>query len=102
MSTFTKLHTATVTITYVQQSRTRGTWARPDGLKRWVIGAENIHGESLGERLIGLTTLDPLKASLCDRARQSGQRLLIKYRRTKWFDSDLLYVELAKEQAATA
>src|SRR6185369_17791516 len=83
---------AIVTITYVSESRTRGTWSHPDGRRRFAIGAEKITGDSLGERLLGLTTLDPWKASLCMRARDTGRKLSIKFRDTRYFDQDLLWI----------
>ncbi len=95
--TTTKLHVATVTIQYVNESRTRGTWARPDGLRRFVIGASRTTGESLGERLINFTTLDTWKASLCQQARDKGLTLQVKYQLTRFFDANLLHVELVKE-----
>lgn len=97
MSTTTKLHTATITIQYVEESRTRGNWARPDGLRRFVIGAEKTTGESLGERLISFTTLDPWKASLCQQARDKHLTLFVKYQLTRFFDANLLHVELVKD-----
>jgi hypothetical protein len=93
-----KLYTATVTIQYVEESRTRGTWQRPDGIRRFVIGAEKTTGESLGERRIGLTTLDPWRASLCLQAKDKGFKLFIKYKLTRWFDADLLHCEVVKDE----
>lgn len=95
-----KPHDAIVTIQYVSESRTRGSWSYPDGRRRFVIGAEKTTGESKGERLIGLTTLDPWKASLCVQARDKKFPLAIKYRDTRYFDKDLLWVGLVKEQAS--
>lgn len=91
-----KPYEAIVTITYVKESRTKGTWAHPDGRRRFVIGAEKVDGNSLGERLIGLTTLDAWRASLCDQARQQGRKLKVIYRKTRFFDCDLLHVETVK------
>jgi hypothetical protein len=91
---------ATVWITYVSESRTKGTWQRPDGLRRFVIGAEKTTGDSLGERLIGLTTLDPWKASICIQARDQKFQLAIKFRETRFFDHDLLWVGRVEQQAS--
>lgn len=99
MSTTTKLHTDTVTITYVEESRTRGTWAKPDGARRFVIGAERTTGDSLGERLISFATLDPWKASLCLQARDKHLKLRVKYQMTRYFDANLLHVEVVKDAA---
>ncbi len=101
MSTTTKLHTAVVTISYVQESRTKGTWVRPDGLRRFVIGADrvDIAGDTLAETRLSFTTLDPWKASLCQQARENGFRLHVKYRMTRYFDADLLFVEMVKDEA---
>jgi len=96
-----KFLSATVTITYVQESRTKGTWSHPDGRRRFVIGAEKTTGDSLGERLIGLTTLDPWRASLCldasPNGNHPGRKLFIKYKLTRWFDCELLHVETVKD-----
>ena len=89
---------AIVTITYVSESRTRGTWDRPDGRRRFVIGAEIVGADELSKRL-GLTTLDPWKASLCMQARDKKFPLAIKYRETRWFDHDLLWAGLVKTEA---
>jgi hypothetical protein len=97
-ATPTKLHTATVTIKYVQESRTRGTWQHPDGRRRFVIGAEKTTGDSLGERLLGLSTLDPWRASLCLQAKDKGLRLFVKYRMTRFFDAELLHCEVVKDE----
>jgi hypothetical protein len=91
-----KLHDAVVTIDYVKETVTRG------GLRRFEIGAENVVGQSLGERLIGLTTLDQWKASLCQQAKEKGLRLHIKYRETIYFDAALLFVELVMDAEETA
>ncbi len=84
-----------VTIQYVSESRTK-----VQGLRRWVIGAERTTGQSVGERLIGLTTLDPLKASLCIQARDKKFQVQIKHRKTAYFDDDLLWVGLVKAQVS--
>ena len=89
------VQTAVVTITYVSESMTKAVYPRP-GIRRFVIGAENTVGDSLGERLIGLTTLDPWKASLCSQARDKGFSVRIKFRDTRYFDKDLLYIERAE------
>lgn len=94
MSANTKLHTATVTIQYVDESRTRGTWHSPSGLRRFVIGAEKTDGEGF-EKRVSFTTLDPWKASLCQRARDQHLTLSVKYQLTRFFDANLLHVELA-------
>lgn len=89
---------ATVWISYVSESRTKGTWNHPDGRRRFVIGAERTTGESIGERLLGLTTLDPWMASLCIRARDKHVAVDIKFKDTRYFDKDLLWVGLAKTE----
>jgi hypothetical protein len=89
---------AIVTITYVSESRTKGTWSYPEGRRRFVIGAEKTEGDELTKR-IGLTTLDPWKASLCMQARDKKFPLAIKFRETRYFDADLLWVGLVKEEA---
>lgn len=99
MSTTTKLHTATVTIQYVEESRTRATWNRPDGLRRFVIGASKVpEGETLGETRLSFTTLDPWKASLCQQARDKHLTLFVKYQLTRFFDANLLHVEMVKDE----
>ncbi len=92
---------AIVTVQYVGESRTKGTWQRPEGLRRFVIGAEKTTGNSSGERVLGLTTLDAWKATLCQRARDKGLRLHIKYRETRYFDADLLFVELVHDDTVS-
>ncbi len=92
----TKLYDTVVTVQYVQETVTAG------GLRRFLIGAEKSTGDSLGERLVSFSTLSQWKASLCDQAKKSGLRLHVKYRLTRWFDADLLFVEVAKESEATA
>ncbi len=87
-----KLHDAIVTIKYVEERPTKG------GLRSFLIGAENVVGQSLGERVIGLTTLDQWKASLCASAKDKGLKLHIKYRETRFFDASLLFVEVAREE----
>lgn len=77
---------AVVTISYVQESPTR------QGLRRFLIGAER-EGVTLAERYLSFTTLDPLKASRCDRARIGGEKLFVRYRDTGYFDYDLLFVD---------
>lgn len=95
-----KVQTSIVRIQYVQESRTRSTWGHPSGLRRFVIGAERQpSGDTLAETRLSFSTLDPLKASLCQRAIPSaarpGQLLLVKHRKTAFFDDELLHVELA-------
>ena len=68
-------------------------------MRRFVIGAERTTGTSLGERLISFTTLDPWAASLCQQARDKKLTLRVKYQLTRWFDANLLHVELAKDEA---
>ncbi len=95
MAVTTKLHVDTVTIQYVNESRTRGTWGHPDGLRRFVIGAEKTTGQSLSETRLSFSTLDPFKASLCQRARDQHLTVRVKYQLTRYFDANLLQVELA-------
>lgn len=100
MATTTKLHTAIVTIQYVQESRTRGNWQSPSGLRRFVIGAEREPtGNTLEETRLSFSTLDPWKASLCQQAREKHLTLRVKYQLTRYFDANLLHVELAKDAA---
>ncbi len=101
MSTTTKLHVATVTIAYVQESKTRGTWSHPGGLRRFVIGANRTDaaGDSLAEMRLSFSTLDPFKATLCLQAREKGLQLRVKYQLTRFFDANLLHVELVKDSA---
>lgn len=93
---------AIVTIQYVSESRTKGTMQYPEGIRRFVIGAERTTGDSLGERLIGLTTLNQWIASLCVQARDQKFTLRIKFRDTRYFDKDLLYAETLKDQQGAA
>ena len=96
----TKIHDAVVTIQYVQEgTRTKTTWKSPHGLRRFYIGAEKTTGDSLGEWLISMTTLDPWKASLCSQARDKHFRLKIRYKETPFFDAALLSVEMVKDEA---
>lgn len=94
MAETTKLHLATVTIDYVQESVTKG------GLRRFLIGAtraETTPVDPLADRVLSFTTLNQWKAALCDQAQKSGATLLVKYRLTRYFDADLLHVELLKD-----
>ena len=93
---------AVVRISYVSESRTKSTWQFPEGKRRFVIGAVKTTGESLGERNVSLTTLDPWKASLCIQARDKQFPLQIKYRDTRYFDADLLWVGMVTDQGASA
>ncbi len=99
MAVTTKLHVDIVTIQYVNESRTRGSWGHPDGLRRFVIGAEKTTGQSLSETRLSFSTLDPWKASLCQRARDEHLMLRVKYQMTRYFDANLLHVELVKDGA---
>ncbi len=92
----TTLYDTVVTVQYVQETVTQG------GLRRFLIGAEKLTGDSLGERLISFSTLSEWKASLCDQAKKGGLRLHVKYRLTRWFDADLLFVEVAKDAEVQA
>lgn len=88
-------HEAIVRIAYVDESRTRGTWHNPHGRRRFVIGAEKTEGEGL-TRHISFSTLDPWKASLCQQARDKHFPVAVKYRGTRYFDCDLLWVGLVE------
>jgi len=90
---------AIVTIQYVSESRTRSTWGHPEGRRRFVIGAEKTTGEGFDKRL-SFTTLDPWKASLCLQARDQKFPLAVKYRDTRYFDADLLWVGMVKAEAS--
>lgn len=96
------VQTAIVSIKYVSESRTKGTYQQPEGLRRFVIGAEKTLGDSLGERLLGLTTVDQFKASLCRQACDQDFLVRIKYQDTRYFDKNLLYVELATDEQAVS
>lgn len=87
----TALYDTVVTVQYVQETVSKG------GIRRFLIGAEKLTGDSLGERLISFSTLSQWKAALCEQAKEGGFRLHVKYRLTRWFDADLLFVEVAKE-----
>jgi len=100
-----KVETSLVRIQYVQESRTRATWGNPHGLRRFVIGAERQpSGDTLAETRLSFSTLDPLKASLCQRAIPSAARaglvLRVKHQKTRYFDDELLHVEMVKEKAS--
>lgn len=89
----TQFHDALVTVQYTEERVTKG------GLRQFLIGAEKTTGDSLSERRIGLQTLNQWKAALCQQAKDKGLVLHIKYRTTRYFDADLLFVELAKDEA---
>lgn len=93
---------ALVTIQYVNESRTKAFPQYPEGKRRFVIGAERTTGDSLMERLISLTTLDEWQASLCEQARSKGMVLAIKFRETRYFDRDLLWVGQPEESQVSA
>jgi hypothetical protein len=93
---------ATVTVQYVSESKTRAVLNQPEGRQRWVIGAEKTTGDSKGERMLGLTTLNPWMASLCIQARDQKFTVAIKYRETKYFDADLLWVGRIEPEAHAA
>lgn len=98
MSTLTQLHTAIVKISYVEERPSKG------GLRRFLIGAErtDTEGDTLAETRLGFSTLDPWKASLCSQARDKGFPLHVKYRLTRYFDADLLFVEMVKPEPVHA
>lgn len=72
-------HTETVLVTIhkVTPQRTRSDWQHPQGRKRWEIDAERV-GDPL--QAVWCSTLDVLKASLCDRARETGRQVLLTIR----------------------
>jgi len=97
------LHTAVVRITApVQERRTRATWQRPLGLRRFLIQAEKTTGDSSGERALSFSTLDQFSATLCDRAWKLGFLVKVRYKHTRFFDHQLLSVELVKDSQASA
>ncbi len=93
---------AMVYISYVSESRTKPVYPDTEGKRRFVIGAEKTTGNSSGERLLGLTTLDPWKASLCTQARDKKFPLRIKYRATRYFDADLLWCGMVESEQVQA
>jgi hypothetical protein len=103
-----KIETSLVRITYVQESRTRSTWGHPDGLRRLVIGAEREPtGDTLAETRLSFslllnTTRRELYASLCAQAWKMSFPVVVKHRKTRFFDDELLHVEMVKknEQAS--
>lgn len=90
------IHEAVVAIRYVDESRTRGTWHNPLGKRRFVIGAEKQDGPDGLTRHISFSTLDPWKASLCSQARDKRFLVAVKYRGTRYFDADLLWVGMVE------
>lgn len=92
-----KPEAAIVTIHSVREEATRNPQYR-----RFLITAEQTTGASSGERVLGLTTLDEWKASLCRQSKLKGFPLAITYRATGYFDRDLLSVELVKDEQVSA
>lgn len=87
-----KLHIDVVTIQYVQSSPSKYQPDKP----RWVIGALR-EGTTLDERYLSFATENALYASICERAKATGQKVVAKWRYTYRFDGNLLWCELAKE-----
>lgn len=66
--------TVVVKIQRVSEGRTRPDWKHPKGRRRFEIDAVPVDDPSTA---VWCSTLDPWRASLCDRARQSGQTLAL-------------------------
>lgn len=73
--------TVLVTILTVTEQRTRPDWAHPAGRRRFEIDAERVAAPDIGQsQRVWCSTLDPLAASLCLRARETGKQLLLTVR----------------------
>lgn len=84
------LESATVTISYVHETVTKG------GLRRFEIGAQRTNADQSGplaDRYLSFTTLNQWKASLCSQSKEKGFPLSVTFRSTGYFDSDLVSVE---------
>lgn len=92
-----KLHIDVVQIQYVDKSQT--VKLSRDGRERWVIGALR-EGDTLNERYLSFSTTNALHASVCDRGKAMNQPVRVKWRYSPFFDADLLWCELAKEQVS--
>ena len=102
-----KSHEETIlaTVLRVTESRTRGTWAHPDGRRQFQIEAVRVADPT---DHLWCSTLDAWAASLCERVSQTPKQLLLTVRavtlygrfssqRTVW---NLLHVEQPREQVS--
>lgn len=94
-----KLHQDTVTIEYVEESKTKKLVR--DNRQRWVIGALR-DGDCLNERYLSFSTTNALHASICERGKATAHSVLVKWRYSPFFDADLLWCELAARDEAVS
>lgn len=94
-----KLHQDTVTISYVEESKT--VKLVRDNRQRWVIGALR-EGNGLNERYLSFSTTNALHASICERGKATQRTVLVKWRYSPFFDADLLWCELAERAQAVS